>query len=290
MEFDSFIRWLLYKRKREKILEEDLKKLDKYKNLTDIHILIQRINERRKKDSVRFIIFGDTRGDFRIGRDIILSARLHNPDFILMTGDIVRRGRIEEYLAHHLRMIKLAGDIPVIPVPGNHEEGPNGDYLAFLRLYGSDRFVFDCGPATFVGFNNNSLFSFTAEELNFLSSALENSASEFKFVVMHKPPNFLKVFSSEEEGRGVRWRTKKFHMLMVRHQVREVFMGHVHGFVTMLIDNVRYTVTAGGGARLEEMLSKEKRIHHYLLYEIVDGEIRRFRYEWQDGEWQKVLY
>lgn len=290
MGIDSLTRWLWYRRKRENITEDDLKKLDKYREHTDIYTQVQRLTKVGERRSLKFIVFGDTRGDFRVGRDVFLAGREQNPDFIIMTGDIVRRGRVEEYIAHHLRMVELAGDIPVIPVPGNHEEGPDGKFSAFLRLYGTDKFVFDLGPASFIGFNNNYLFSFTLQQLSFLDSALGRSTSKFKFVVMHKPPNFLKVYPNKKEGRGVRWRTKHFHELMVKHGVTEIFMGHVHGFVTMVIDNVRYTITAGGGARLEEMLSDEKKIHHYLLYEIFENEIKRYRYEWQDGKWREVPF
>jgi len=290
MELDSLIRWLFYKRKKEIILEEDLRKLDKYRDWTDIKIQIERIKKIPRKDKVRFVVFGDTRGDFRVGRDIITHSVNHEPDFYLVTGDIVRRGRVEEYIAHHLRMVRLAGDIPVIPVPGNHEEGPDKSYTAFKRLYGTDRFVFECGYARFIGFNNNSMFSFTTEELDFLDTTLRNSNVNFKFVVMHKPPKFLKVYSDKEKGRGVRWRVKKFHNLMNYHKVTEVFMGHVHGFVTMVIDGVRYTISAGGGARLEDMLGNENKMHHYLLYEVSNDSIRRIRFDWDDGRWQEVLF
>ncbi len=290
MNWDLLVRWLFYKRKKETISEEDLKKLDKYRRWTDVNTQIKKIENITGKETIKFVVFGDTRGDFRVGRDIISHSLKHGPDFILMTGDIVRRGRVEEYLAHHLRMVSLAGNVPVIPVPGNHEEGPDKRYSAFMRLYGTDRFVFDCGFARFVGFNNNSEFSFTKEHLNFLDSALSRSKSKFKFVIMHKPPIFLRVYPDSEEGRGVRWRVKDFHKLMIKTQVTEIFMGHVHGFVTMLIDNVRYTISAGGGARLEEMLENKSKTHHYLLYEVSENEVKRIRYDWNDGEWQEVPF
>ncbi|HOQ31129.1 MAG TPA: metallophosphoesterase [Candidatus Hydrogenedens sp.] len=288
--FDFIQRGFPWSRKREAITEEDLKKLEPYKQRHNIPDAIKRLTEesQMKGGNFRFAVFGDTRGDYRVARDIILSIAEKKPSFVLMTGDIVRRGRVEEYLAHHLRMAELIYPIPVIPVPGNHEEGPDRKYTAFLKIYQCDRFCFDFGPARFIGFNNNLFGSFTREQLDFLEQHLKTDGVKYRYVVMHKPPEDLPVFVKTEEGRGVHRNTRKFYKVMRENNVTEVFMGHVHGFVTKTIDGVRYTITAGGGARLENRLSTEHQIHHYLLYEVTPEKIHCERMEWKEGEWQRV--
>lgn len=49
-----------------------------------------------------------------------LSRLLQKPDLILLTGDLVDEGRVEEYA--HLREILLSIDIPYLMVPGNHDD------------------------------------------------------------------------------------------------------------------------------------------------------------------------
>ncbi len=288
--YDFFKRGFPWSRKREILTEEDLKRLEPFAQRHNISCLIKKLSDESlvKKEHFRFAIFGDTRGDYRVARDIILSIAKEKPSFVLMTGDIVRRGRVEEYLAHHLRMAELVYPIPVIPVPGNHEEGPDRQYTAFRKIYGTDQFCFDFGPARFIGFNNNSFWSFTREQLNFLEKHLKSDRIKYRYVIMHKPPENLPVFVKTEEGRGVRRNTQKFYNLMRENKVTEVFMGHVHGFVSNIIDGVRYTITAGGGARLENRLNIEHQIHHYLLYDITSERIQCERIEWIEGEWKRV--
>ncbi|MGC8846853.1 MAG: metallophosphoesterase family protein, partial [Candidatus Hydrogenedens sp.] len=244
--FDFIQRGFPWSRKREALTEDELKKLETYVPKHNIPDVIRRLKEesRTKESQFRFAVFGDTRGDYRVARDIILSIAEKKPSFVLMTGDIVRRGRVEEYLAHHLRMAELIYPIPVIPIPGNHEEGPDRKYTAFLKIYQTDQFCFDLGPARFVGFNNNSFWSFTREQLDFLEKHLKKEGVKYRYVIMHKPPEDLPVFVKTEEGRGVHHRTQKFYKIMRENNVTEVFMGHVHGFVSKIIDGVRYTISA----------------------------------------------
>jgi len=288
--YDFLKRGFPWSKKREPLSDVDLKRLEPFVQRHNIPYVIERLEKESlvKGEKFRFAVFGDTRGDYRVARDIILSIAEKNPSFVLMTGDIVRRGRVEEYLAHHLRMAELIQPIPVIPVPGNHEEGPDRHYTAFLKIYGTDRFCFDFGPARFVGFNNNSFWSFTQEQLNFLKETLSKCNRKYQFVIMHKPPEDLPLFVETEEGRGVRRNTKSFYALMKECKVTEVLMAHVHGFVSQNIDGVRYTISAGGGARLEDRLDIESQVHHYLLYEVTPEQLHCERLEWQDGQWKQV--
>lgn len=288
--YDFIKRGFPWSRKREVLDEDDLKKLEPYSQRHNIPLIIKRLSEESliKGKQFRFAVFGDTRGDYRVARDVVLSIKDDAPSFVLMTGDIVRRGRVEEYLAHHLRMAELIYPVPIIPIPGNHEEGPDRKYTAFLKIYKTDRFCFDFGPARFIGFNNNSFWSFTKEQLDFLEKHLKTDTVKYRYVIMHKPPEDLPVFVHTEEGRGIRWNTRKFYTMMEQYKVTEVFMGHVHGFVSKIIDGVRYTISAGGGARLENRLSEEHQVHHYLLYDVTPEQIICERIEWKEGAWNRV--
>ena len=82
-------------------------------------------------DTFSFVVLGDTRSDIGMARRVMGRAAEEKPTFILSTGDLVRRGTVEEYVAHHMPLVKGIAPIPLIPVPGNHEKGPNRDFSAY---------------------------------------------------------------------------------------------------------------------------------------------------------------
>ncbi|MCP4643674.1 MAG: hypothetical protein GY851_24725, partial [bacterium] len=187
--------------------------------------------------------------------------------FIVCNGDIVRRGRMEEYLVHHLRLIDLLAPTPFITVPGNHEAGPFGDFAPYKAIYGTDRFSFDYGGCRIVGVNNGDS-GMSRGDLRYLRNELAKPGADHKFVVFHVPPLFVQTTEDEEEGRGFRWNSGKLRVLMTEMNVDQVFMGHIHGFNTQVVDGVRYTITGGAGASLSSALPKEGQVHNYVVVHV----------------------
>ena len=64
-------------------------------------------------------------------------------------------------------------------------------------------------------------------------------------------------------------------------------MGHIHGYASEVIDGVRYTLTAGGGAPLSERLPEEARIFHYLVIHVGPEGLRQELVYAEEGNWPR---
>lgn len=251
---------------------EDLELLAPYAETERLDKLIAQVQATPPDDEgFSFVVLGDSRSFYDVAKKVFLQAATEKPAFILGNGDIVRRGRVEEYISHHLQLVKQIKPIPFITAAGNHEEGPNKDFAAFKALYGDTRFSFDYGNCRFVGISNNSFFDMTRDNLDYLEKELSKPGVAHKFVVFHVPPDNLDVYVGSEEGRGFRWRHDEFYGLMATQKVDHVFMGHVHGYATTEVQGVKYTITGGAGANLADQLPVDGQVHNYVVVHVKKG-------------------
>jgi 3',5'-cyclic AMP phosphodiesterase CpdA len=219
-----------------------------------------------------FVVLGDSRGNMELASKIYHHAVLEDPAFILHTGDLVARPSVEEYLHYHIQLVSQIAPIPLIPVPGNHEKGPDNDFAGFRAIYGSDRFSFDFVGSRFVGVNNSGPDGLTAEDLRFIEQELAKPGAGNKFVIMHKPAAFMeekrKTAGNKPEYRGFTDRADEFQQLMKRERVQAVFFGHDHGFAARKIDGIRYYITGGAGAELYSDFKWLQSFHHYIVVHV----------------------
>jgi predicted phosphodiesterase len=236
----------------------------------------------------RFVVLGDTRNQKKITAMVYERAAAANPAFILHTGDIVRHGTAPEFLENHIALLeRCTPGIPMFCVPGNHERGARRDFGVFKALYGDDKFSFVVGDCRFVGINNSTRARVSPGDLAYLDAELGRSPARHKFVFMHIPPVFFEdTFAGEGRRRGFRDHADEMHALFQRHAVTEVFFAHIHGYATAMIDGVRYTLTAGGGAPLAKGLAMEARAYNFVTVDVTPGELRREVSLHVDGAWQ----
>lgn len=271
--------WATYK-------ELDLSSLAPYAETERIDKLIARIQAAPvPAEGFSFVALGDSRSDFGVAKQVFEEAAKEHPAFIVSNGDIVRRGLPEEYIAHHMRLVEAIAPIPFIGVPGNHEEGPNHDFAAYLAIYGQDHFSFDYGNCRVVGINNCDFWGLSNEELDYLDRELGKPGVAYKFVVFHMPPKDLAVYEKSEDGRGFRRNAAAMRALFARQKVNHVFMGHVHGYATMVDDGVRYTVTGGAGASLTESLGEEGGVHNFIVVHVTPDGLKEEVMRLVDGQW-----
>ena len=265
---------------------QDVSPLMAYAETQSYGALIRAVQERPvPEEGFRFVALGDTRSNINIARKVLTRVVEESPAFILSNGDIVRRGRVEEYIAHHLRLVEQVAPTPFIPAPGNHEEDPNGDFATFEALYNGQRFSFDYGNCRFVGINNGDRNGMSGSDLAFLERELSKDGAAHKFVVFHVPPRFLENAVESEEGRGFWWNAKKLRRLMTAMHVDHVFMGHVHGYASEVVDGVRYTITGGAGASLTDNLGNEGRVHNFVVVRVTPDGVRNEVVRLINGEW-----
>ena len=239
--------------------------------------MITRSRERMPEgDAFTFVVLGDTRKRMKTATKIFGGAKDENPVVIFHTGDIVRGGTASEYYESLTPLIDQVDPIPVLSVPGNHERGAWRDYAAFKALHGDEEFAFELGNCLFVGLNNSTRKGVTDAGMKFLEQALSASKATHKYVFYHIPPKFFEAtFVTDRPRRGFTNNEQASHQLFVKHGVTEVFMAHIHGYATAEFDGVRYTLTAGGGAKLSPRVKEEGRFHHYLVRHVNGGDVRR---------------
>lgn len=255
---------------------QDLSPLAPYVGTESYAALIQRIQAQPAgPDGFTFAVLGDTRSNHDVAPLVVKAAAAENPAFILGTGDLVHHGTVGELISDHLPLVKSIAPIPFISVPGNHEEGPNRDFAAFRYLCGgSDHFSFDYGDCRFVGVNDGSKWGFTNGDLRYLEQELSKPGVKHRFVVFHIPPKDLSVFADPKEGRGFRRNYGALKKILRKYGVEDVFMGHIHGFAAIVVDGVRYIVSAGGGAPLSGRLPEEGQAHCYVVVHVSSTGLR----------------
>lgn len=227
-------------------------------------------------DAFSFVVLGDTRKRMKTATRIFAGAKEENPVVIFHTGDIVRGGTASEYYESLTPLIDQVAPVPVLSVPGNHERGAWRDYAAFKALHGGDEFCFELGNCLFVGINNSTRKGVTDDGMAYLEKALAGSAATHKYVFYHIPPLFFEAtFVNDRPRRGYKNNEHESHQLFIKHGVTEVFMAHIHGYATEVIDGVRYTLTAGGGAKLSPRIDASGRFHHYLVRHVQGDDVRR---------------
>ena len=223
-----------------------------------------------------FVVLGDTRKRMKVATQVFAGAKEENPVVIFHTGDIVRGGTASEYHESLTPLINQVAPVPVLSVPGNHERGAWRDYAAFKALHGADEFAFELGNSLFVGINNSTRKGITDGGLRYLEGALSRSTAAHKFVFYHIPPKFFEAtFVNDRPRRGFTHNEQESHQLFVKYGVTEVFMAHIHGYATAIFEGVRYTLTAGGGAKLSPRIAESGRFHHYLVRHVQGGELKR---------------
>lgn len=237
---------------------------------------IEALHAKPAPDTYKFVVLGDNRNAIRVPRIIYDLAKQEAPAFIFNTGDLVRFGRASEYMQRYVPLLDIADPVPVFSVPGNHDRGARHDFAGFNAVHGAEQFSFDYGSCRFVGVNNAKKNRLETDDIEFLRRELGRSSAEHRFVFIHIPPRFFEDGTvTVKKRRGFKKLQREFHELMVEQRVNEVFMGHIHGYATKMVDGVRYTLTAGAGAPLSRQLVQQGGTYNYVVIHVTPNGLRR---------------
>ena len=191
---------------------------------------------------------------------------INAPFIVDVIGD--NRGRDKEYTALINLMAKDSpvasfnvGDLTAIPcigvkefqdrslalkspyffAPGNHDIIGNGDcYLKWSKQPGL-YFSFDINKFTFIVLNSENL---DETQLSWLKIELTKTKNK-KFIFIHKPLYANKVHEALPDNLKL-----TLHKLFKDNNVAIVFQGHDHLYNKVIVDDISYIVTGGGGAPL----------------------------------------
>jgi hypothetical protein len=224
-----------------------------------------------KDNNFRYIVMGDCRDQ----RPLLDAMVQHidsldpKPAFVIISGDAVRHGYADEYDSYFLPAISKT-DIPFFVAIGNHDVGMGARADEFRSLFGNDslNFYFDYGKSRFVFLDNCSITTKWNDNLDLADKWLRSAPKDFHtYVSLHKPPTTIKkwAYHAMSEKDSV-----PFTDLMTKHQVDEVYCGHIHAYSTDSLDGVNYTLSGGAGASLHDRFGPRGTVHHYVICDSSD--------------------
>lgn len=204
-------------------------------------------------DEFTFFLYGDSRA--LINRhtqiiDLILNDSYKDDAlFVLHAGDFVNYGYAWDLWNENFfePSSKLFRELPIIPVPGNHEQN-QPYYYDYFDLPNNEAFyTFTQGPVQFFAINTNIAFSTKSEQYKWFEQELKNSKSRWKIVMFHHPP-----FSCAVARKPGNKRVQQYLVpLMEKYNVDLVLLGHDHLYGrTKSINGVTYVTSGGGGSGL----------------------------------------
>jgi len=96
------------------------------------------------------------------------------------------------------------------------------------------------------------------------------AATGHKFVFAHKPPSVIEKWA----GHSFNLRAEEFCGLMTKHQVDNVYLGHIHAFSTQIYNGVKYTIAGGGGVGMGGSFGDKGDDHHVVIVEVSPNGIK----------------
>lgn len=149
-------------------------------------------------------------------REVFCQMRARRPDFALIVGDAVSRGKRyhdwQRYLFGPAQ--DLLTNTPFYLVPGNHEENASWFYQYVAFPEPKNYYAFDYGNTHFIGLDSTAIVTYDgpnprlidrdggfrpgAPQYEFLVSELKRSTATWKIVFFHYPPYVSADFQVDE--------------------------------------------------------------------------------------------
>ena len=168
---------------------------------------------------------------------LIDDIKTEAPDLVIITGDIVQLGTEMEIKSAKNKLLELFGDLPIMIVPGNHDNYALDSFKFLLRhwsefLHLSPDFpsVRQFGNLTLVGLMSAQPMPFWSargdlgvKQLTKLKTILSQNRNKLICMFMHHPP-YRKGINSRKSLKM----TRQFQSLLSEYQVALICHGHLH--------------------------------------------------------------
>lgn len=197
-----------------------------------------------------FLVYGDNRDDPYAHARVIHAAAIHDPAFVLQTGDVVTSPESgqevwrEQFFEPADLLLRKTW---FVVTRGNHEEGNPLCSLYFRAPGGTqvkEYYSFDWGPVHVTTINTNKNYLPGSEQYQFLERDLASTSRPFKVFLGHHP-----VYGSGLHGSTMAMQ-KYLQPLFEKNGVKLVFAGHDHDYERTIVNGITYVVSGGGGAGL----------------------------------------
>ncbi|MBT3169031.1 MAG: hypothetical protein HN952_08395 [Candidatus Cloacimonetes bacterium] len=228
-----------------------------------------------------FVIYGDTRTDRYERTKVAECIDVVDPGYVFMTGDFCDPGYLQEMWDLWFEDCGIVlENREFCGVRGNHDKSTDSSATIFLDNVGE----YIPSDANWDGIN--TWYSIDRKEIHFividsyvadpnvdlapesaqyewLIDNLENIDDNIKAIVMllHHPP----YGTSRHQGHEPYLR-EHVVPLINEYDIKFVFSGHNHSYERLLVDDVNYIVTAGGGAPLYAQETDDDDMQYSQLY------------------------
>ncbi len=274
-------------RQMDKMSASDLKKfsaelealLGQYRDRFNFTNQIKKLGRRPKSAdcSFRYVVMGDSRSQWGLWSNIVkhIDGLDPKPDFVINSGDIVPTGYAREYHDYYVRAL-LKTDIPFLVAIGNHDDSSDSMAREYRYLFGAKalNYYFDYGKARYVFIDNVTKVQPYEQTLKWLDETLADTPKGYrKYVSAHKPPSTIEKWAYHAWDDS---NSRTFTDLMTKHEVDEVYHGHIHAYSTATFGGINYTLTGGGGAGLHDRYGLLGNVHHYIICDVMaDGTVKQ---------------
>ena len=188
----------------------------------------------------------------------IEEINLIQPDFVIITGDLVFGARYEEEY-EKLYEILQEFDVPTYICPGNHDGYVNKEdgFELWNYYFGFKNYSFKYGNAHFIVVNSYDwdkkdriAFSFiplnwggwiSDEQIKWIEEELKKSNSSIKFICLHHNP-LWDTKNNSFFGRGYHGREKILDLIK-NYRVNFVLAGHIHADDITFFENTTFITT-----------------------------------------------
>jgi hypothetical protein len=213
-----------------------------------------------------FIVYGDSRNGHEVHANLVSAMIAEDPDFLLGTGDLVEEGGSDlEWLRLFDIERPLLASRALYPAAGNHEYAGDPLLTRFRRFFLLPRgtgtavepaehpvtaayYSFRYGNSLFVALDANHPGD--RAQNDWLADTMHRAANDPEvrhvFVFDHQPTFAVGDLCGSAFLQG------PWVSAFADPKVRAVFSGHVHAYEHLERGRVRYFVTGGAGAKLDE--------------------------------------
>jgi predicted phosphodiesterase len=223
----------------------------------------------------RFAVFSDPQNNTEVLEAVCRSINDHKPVFAIITGDLVEDIEPDEYDKYLFNILGKYAHFNILAVIGNHDVGLDRMAIAHRAAFGDNalNYFFDYGNARFIIMDNVSRAIPFDEQLAVTDQWLSDTPTGFfKFVFVHVPPEEIKKWAYHSMSRD---KSAKFTALMEKHQVDNVFTGHIHAYSTATYNGIEYTINGGSGGKIHKQYGPKGSAHHYLLVDVMADRVEQ---------------
>ncbi|MFC1713122.1 metallophosphoesterase [Candidatus Poribacteria bacterium] len=206
----------------------------------------------------KFVVYGDSREDPDIHRDIAKNILKADPDLILHVGDMVNSGKKDyQWESQFFEPLRdVINHIPIYTALGNHEADAKNYFDLFSLPNNESWYFFNYSNCHFIVLDTNKEYKKGSNQYKWLRNDLEKANTKWKFAIFHHPP-----YGSGTHHESTLKARNVLTPLFRKHGVDMVFSGHHHIYErTYPIDSafelgsspVTYIITGGAGADLHK--------------------------------------